>query len=71
VADGDNDQDAWLVMGLALENCAYFRFDQEGDPNQWLDPEMNKTVTLDVHTRNAASAADGTIKVCLERLVSY
>jgi len=71
MTDTDADQDALLVMGLALENCAYFRFDHDPNPATWLDPNVAKTVTLDVHTRNAASAADGTIKVALERLVTY
>lgn len=71
MTDTDSDQDTLLAMGLALENCAYFRFDHLYDPASYLDPDASKTVQLDIHTRNASSAADGTIKVALERFVPY
>ena len=67
--DTDSDQDALLVMGLALENCAVLRFDHGDDPADYLDPDLEKTVKLDIHTRNAASAAGGTIRVVLDRLI--
>jgi len=69
MTDTDNDQDAVLAMGLALENCATFRFDQLYDPASFLDPEANKTVQLNIQTRDSASAADGTIRVILDRYV--
>jgi len=69
MTDTDNDQDTLLAMGLALENCATFRFDQLYDPASFLDPEANKTVQLNIQTRDSASAADGTIRVILDRYV--
>lgn len=65
----ENDQDSLLVMGLALENCAVLRFDQADDPEQYLDPVKDRTVQLNVHTANAASAADGTVRVVVDQFV--
>lgn len=67
--DTDADQDALLVMGLALENCAAFRFDMPDQPEGYLDPLRDATVQLNIETRNAATAADGTIRVVLDRFV--
>jgi len=65
----DAEQDSWLVMGLALENCAMFRFDQLDDPAHYLDPALEKTVKLDIHTANDANAAGGTVRVITDRFV--
>jgi len=70
MTDTDADQDSILAMGLSLENCAVFRFDHLDDPEHYLDPLAQKTVILNVHTRNASSAADGTIRVILDRFVT-
>lgn len=64
----DADQEALLLMGLALENCAYFRFDHNRDPETYLDPRVQGTVQLNITTRDASSAAGGTIRVVLDRL---
>jgi len=61
---------AGLCRGMAPENCVVFRFDRPDDASAYLDPDVNKTVKLDVHTRNSSSAADGTIRVILDRLVT-
>lgn len=69
MTDTDSDQDAILAMGLSLENCSVFRFDHIDEPEHYLDPDAQKNVQLNIHTRNADSAADGTIRVILDRLV--
>jgi hypothetical protein len=64
------DNASMILMGLALENCAVIRFDQNpDDPGSWLDPAAEKTVNLDLHTANDSNAASGTIRVILDRLV--
>jgi len=60
---------ALLVRGLCPENTVVFRFDRPDEPRAYLDPAAQKTVKLDIHTRDASSAADGTIRVILDRLV--
>jgi hypothetical protein len=58
-----------IFKGLAPENCVIFRFDDPDDPESYLDVAGNATVKLDVHTRDSSSAADGTIRVILDRLI--
>jgi len=58
-----------LCRGLAPENVVGFHFTTPDAPEGYLDPRANATVKLDVHTRNASSAADGTVNVVLDRLV--
>lgn len=60
---------ATLCRGLCPENVVVFRFDDPDDPEAYLDPAEQATVKLDVHTRDAASAADGEIRVMLDRYV--
>lgn len=55
------------VAGLAPHGCVQFKFDQELDPATWLDLVAQKTVKLDVHTRDHADAASGTNYIILER----
>jgi hypothetical protein len=59
-----------LVAGLALENCAVFRFDHLPDFARWLDPRAMDTVQLNIATRDASTAAGGTIRVILDRFVA-
>ena len=59
-----------VFKGLAPENCVVFRFDHPDEPESYLDVEANKTIKLDVHTRDSSSAASGTIRVVLDRLVT-
>jgi len=67
-----SDNYSMILLGLALENCAVIRFDQDPDnPGSWLDPNAEKTVNLDLHTANDSSADAGTIRVILDRLVKY
>ena len=66
------DNYSYLMMGLALENLANIRFDQDpDDPSSWLDPAADKVVNLDVHTKDSATADNGVVKVILDRLVPY
>jgi len=60
-----------LVRGICPECTAVFRFDIPDEPDNYLDVDANKTVKLDIHTRNASSAADGTFKVVLDRYIPY
>ncbi|KKK74903.1 hypothetical protein LCGC14_2879070, partial [marine sediment metagenome] len=60
---------AMMVAGVAPFNTAVFRFDTHPDPKEYLDPNARKTVKLDIHTRNAASAAGGRNAIVLDRLV--
>lgn len=61
----------FIVTGLAYQNTAMLRFDYDEDMGMWLDPNVRKSVKLNIHTKNAAADADGTNKVVLDRLVKY
>ena len=61
----------FMFKGVAYQNTLVFRFDYENDSNLWLDPERRKTVKLNIHTRDSSSAASGTTKVIMDRLVKY
>ena len=58
-----------INRGLCPENCVVVPFNMPDDPAAYLDLAAAKTVALNIHTRNAASAADGTNRVILDRLV--
>ena len=58
-----------LFVGQCPENCLLLPFNIPDEPEFYLDPEMQKTVKLDIHTRDSSSAASGTINVVLDRLV--
>lgn len=60
-----------IIRGICPECTAVFRFDIPDEPDNYLDVNANKTVKLDIHTRNASSAADGTFKVVLDRYIPY
>jgi len=60
---------AFVFQGIAPYKTALFRFDYSYDPITWLDPNRRKTVKLDIHTRNAASAASGSNRIILDRVV--
>lgn len=66
----DADQDGLLALGLALENCAVFKFDQDTKPSTWLDPAVMAAIQLNCTTRDAATADNGTIRVILDRYVA-
>lgn len=58
-----------LHVGICPENCVVFPFNYIDEPGEYLDPKAEESVQLNIHTRNAASAADGTISIILDRLV--
>lgn len=70
MTDTDADQETMLCAGLALENCAHFRFDRIEDPVSWLDPRAMGSIQLNMATRDSSSAAGGTIRVILDRYVA-
>jgi hypothetical protein len=59
----------FMFSGIAPFLTALFRFDDDSNPATWLDPNRRKTVKLDIHTRNASSAASGRNAIVLDRLV--
>lgn len=61
----------FLAYGIAPWHCTHFGFDLTPDPASWLNAQANGEILLDVHTRNASSAASGTNYVALERFVKY
>lgn len=58
-----------IVRGLCPEECIVIPFNEPDDPGAYLDPRARGTVQLNVHTRDSSSAADGTIRVVLDRFV--
>lgn len=69
MTDTDADQDVLLIAGLSLENCAFFDFDLDGNPANYLDLAREKTVNVNVKTRSGSTYAGGTIRVILDRLM--
>jgi len=59
----------FLFAGAAFHNCALIRYDQDLTPLTWLNPDLRKSVNLDIHTRNSASADAGVNHIVLDRLV--
>jgi hypothetical protein len=70
MTDTDGDVDSLMFLGLALENCAHFRFDRLTDPLSWLDPKAMDTVQMNLETRSGSTYAGGTIRVILDRYVT-
>ncbi len=60
----------WMALGCGFHNTAMLRFDREPDLADMIDTVDKKQVELHLHTRNAASAADGTVSVVLEELMT-
>jgi len=46
-----------------------FPFNYKDDPDSYLDPMAEKTVQLDLHTRDIADAAGGKVNIVLDRIV--
>ena len=63
--------DEGIVIGRGYHNTAMLRHDAISDPLTWLDPATNRTVLLNLHTRNSSSADNATASVVLDRLVRY
>jgi hypothetical protein len=66
--DGENTQFSGLLAGIAVEDCMSYYFEPFDSPAGYLDLNALKTVDLDVHTKNDANAADGEIRLMLDRL---
>jgi len=66
----DPTQDALLVMGLSLENCAAFDFNEPDEESSYLDLKSEGTVQMQLYTADSASADNGTIRVMLDRPMS-
>jgi len=62
----------YMARGMGYQNCGVFRFDRYPDERDLLDPSTRGmgTVELQLHTRNQAAAADGTVRVVLDRLAT-
>jgi len=58
-----------LVKGMAYHNTGVLRYDWHYDPSTWLNPDIWRTVQLNLHVRNSSSAADGVNRVLLDRLI--
>jgi hypothetical protein len=60
----------FLTKGVGIFHTAVLRHDREPDFSDYLDMKAWKTLTLELHTRNASSAADGKVRVLTERVVA-
>jgi len=67
--NSDNDQYSLLALGLSLENCAQWRYDTYGDLMDAADMQAEKPIELEVTTRDAASADNGTIRIETDRVL--
>lgn len=61
----------FMASGVGPFNTGLLRFDYAMDPSTWLDVNARKTVKLDIHVRDSASADAGTNCIVLDRLVRY
>ena len=68
---GADNPSGLIVAGVSAFNTIMFRFDEPDDPSMYLDPMARRQVHLNIHTRNASSAAGGTNYVILDRFVPY
>lgn len=59
-----------IAIGLAPFYTGVFRFDDSSDPADWLDPDANQNVKLDLHTRLSSNAVGGTNAIVLDRIVT-
>jgi len=60
----------FMFLGIAPFLTAVLHHDPTPDPLTWLNPQQRATVELNIHTRNASSAASGRNAVVLDRLVT-
>ena len=67
--DGDHPI-GLLCIGMSPFLTVQFRFDHSYLPTDWLNPEVRKTVQLNIHTRNAATADLGKNAIVLDRYVA-
>ena len=58
---------ALIVRGLGCESMIQYSHDNYGDGSDYLDLHSHTDVMLEVSTRDAATAADGTNRIVIER----
>lgn len=58
-----------IAKGECYHNTLVVFDAHDPSPENWLDPKVDETVQLNIHTRDSSSAASGTISVILDRLV--
>ena len=59
----------FVFVGLAPFATGLFRFDYDYNPSSWLDPNVRKTVKLDIHSRNHVDVTAGRAAIVLDRFV--
>lgn len=59
-----------IKVGMGYMEAAWLWHNHDLSPEGMLDPASDAPIDLDIHTRNASSAASGTNRIILERLVS-
>jgi hypothetical protein len=64
-----SDNDSWLLLGHGLENTVILPFDKPRDPEDYLDLDLYKTVKQELHVYNASTAANGTVRTVIDRLM--
>jgi hypothetical protein len=64
-----SDNYSAIFLGASLENCNEVPFAYRDEPPYYLDMQGEKTIQCQLTTKNAASAADGTYRVVLDRMV--
>jgi hypothetical protein len=60
-----------MARGMAVQNFVTLHYAKDADPAWLLDPSRHGQIKLDVHTRDAAAAADGTNRVLLDSLYPH
>jgi len=59
-----------VKIGMGYMECAHLWHNHTLAPEEMLDPSSDAPIDLNIQTRNASSAASGTNRIILERLVS-
>lgn len=62
----------FVFRGAGYQSCGCFQFGEYGQDSDLLDPSKNGygDVLLNIHCKNDANAASGTVKVALDRLAN-
>lgn len=67
---GDDMPEMWF-QGICPENHMGFLFDDNPNPQTWLDLQAESQVELEIKTRDHADADAGTNRILLERLLPH
>jgi hypothetical protein len=65
-SDGASVLMHWMARGLAPENFLTLHYTRDADPADLLTPSRDGTINLDVHTRDASTAASGTNRIVID-----